>query len=83
MKPPSFWYPRRYGAGSWQSFLLAPMSFIVEKITAGKIRRAPAYISRLPVICIGNVSVGGTGKTPVALALGALLKNAGLTPIYI
>lgn len=31
----------------------------------------------IPVICIGNIVVGGTGKTPVALALAQLLKNSG------
>lgn len=37
----------------------------------------------LPVISIGNVTAGGTGKTPVALALAPLLADLGFTPHFI
>ena len=35
------------------------------------------YRSRLPVICIGNFTAGGGGKTPTAIAVAALLKQLG------
>ena len=41
-------------------------------------RKAP-----VPVICIGNVVVGGAGKTPVAIAVAALLAEAGLRPHFL
>lgn len=41
-------------------------------------RRAP-----VPVVCIGNAVVGGAGKTPVAMAVAALLAGAGLRPHFL
>ena len=35
------------------------------------------------MICVGNLTVGGAGKTPVALALAALLRRAGHQPIFV
>jgi tetraacyldisaccharide 4'-kinase len=39
--------------------------------------------SPLPVICIGNIVVGGAGKTPVSLKIGKLLIKAGYKPHFI
>lgn len=36
------------------------------------------YTTSLPVVCVGGISVGGTGKTPVTIAVGRLLQRAGL-----
>ena len=36
------------------------------------------YVSSLPVLCVGNVVAGGSGKTPTVLALANLLKTNGL-----
>jgi tetraacyldisaccharide 4'-kinase len=44
-------------------------------------RRAQPYHSRLPVICAGNLTVGGTGKTPFALTLCERLKAQGERPV--
>ena len=32
----------------------------------------------IPVVCIGNITVGGSGKTPVTMALQLLLKDMGI-----
>ena len=37
----------------------------------------------VPVVCIGNAVVGGAGKTPVAIAVAALLAGAGLRPHFL
>ncbi|MCD6046556.1 MAG: lpxK [Gammaproteobacteria bacterium] len=51
------------------------IGFIVKKILNQK-----TYRSRLPIIVVGNITVGGTGKTPTILALIKLLQQQGLRP---
>jgi tetraacyldisaccharide 4'-kinase len=52
---------------------------------AGRLHRALArpYCAPIPVICIGNLVVGGAGKTPVAMALGAWLAERGVRPHFV
>jgi tetraacyldisaccharide 4'-kinase len=45
--------------------------------------RQPGIQAPRPVICIGNFTVGGSGKTPVALAVAALLAEAGERPFFL
>lgn len=78
LTPPSFWYPPFTRQERIQSTLLLPLSWIYYGAhylhqALGKGWKAP-----VPVICVGNLTVGGTGKTPTALALCALLKENGL-----
>ena len=39
--------------------------------------------AKLPIICVGNIVVGGAGKTPVALKIGNMLKKAGYSPHFV
>ena len=78
MRTPEFWYPangRRTGPLPW---LLAP--FAMCYMFAGWLRAflARPYRAPVPVICVGNLAAGGTGKTPVALALAARLLDKGV-----
>lgn len=71
MKQPTFWY--RY---SLLSYLLYPLGLIYDMI--GKMRQAwvkPLRLEKDKVICVGNVSVGGNGKTPVALEIATLVQE--------
>jgi tetraacyldisaccharide 4'-kinase len=79
MKTPLFWYKPRSVVGE----LLAPLSVFYS--AGGRLRRALAkpYKAKIPVICVGNVVAGGSGKTPVALALAALLKEAEQKPVFV
>jgi tetraacyldisaccharide 4'-kinase len=73
-REPDWWY----GAGPhWQAALLAPIGKLVGSIAAARLRRADAYRSRLPVICVGNFTVGGSGKTPLALFIARLVAEQG------
>lgn len=76
MKPPAFWF-RPPGA---TALALRPLGALYQ--WAGALRRLTASPLRLPVpvICVGNLSLGGTGKTPVALSLLTRLAAMGLRP---
>lgn len=60
------------------SFLLLPLSLLYSG--AGYLRPliTTKYRARIPVICVGNVTVGGAGKTPVVLAITELLRKNNL-----
>ena len=51
---------------------LTPAGILYNRIQQAKIRRTRAYRSRLPVICVGNATLGGSGKTPLAIAIARL-----------
>jgi len=59
--------------------LLAPLGIAWD--AASRLRRAVArpYRAPVPVICVGNLVAGGSGKTPVVLALAASIATTGLT----
>jgi tetraacyldisaccharide 4'-kinase len=46
-------------------------------------QRSPSAKSPLPVVCIGNFTAGGTGKTPLALLVADRLLRRGLTPVFL
>ncbi|MDD7911310.1 tetraacyldisaccharide 4'-kinase [Pseudovibrio exalbescens] len=79
-KAPAFWWSPTQ---TWQSVALAPLGVAYGLITSGRMKQASQYTSRLPVICIGNFTVGGSGKTPFALALAKMLKAAGYKPAFL
>jgi len=56
---------------------LSPVSILVAGLTAKRVAR-PGWQSPIPVICCGNVVVGGSGKTTLALDLGRRLLAGGL-----
>ncbi len=72
MRAPEFW--KRDGAAS---ALLAPFGALYGLSVAWKARHAKPYRAEARVICVGNLTAGGSGKTPVALAIGARLKARG------
>ncbi|MDO8290039.1 MAG: tetraacyldisaccharide 4'-kinase [Parvibaculum sp.] len=77
MREPNFWKLRRDGGFSIFPSLLSPVAYIWG--AAGRIKRyyARPEIAAVPVICIGNLTAGGTGKTPLALTLAERLISAG------
>ena len=62
---------------------LAPFGTLYGASVAWKRRRSDPYRAAIPVICVGNLSVGGTGKTPVAMAIARLLQQGGVSPAFL
>lgn len=75
MRPPAFW-SRPPGA---LAALLGPLGRIYAGATARRVARR-GMRAAVPVICIGNISVGGTGKTPTVAALVLRLADRGAVP---
>lgn len=75
----SAWYQR----ARWLR-VLRPLSLLVEGIArrryASRFSTSAANALPVPVIIVGNISVGGTGKTPLSIALIDLLRRQGWTP---
>lgn len=74
MKPPAFWQtdgilPR----------LLSPFGAVTARATANRVAR-PGWRAPIPVICVGNATMGGAGKTTVVLDLAARLTALGRRP---
>lgn len=65
MKQPSFWFKDK----SLIAFLLSPFGFLYEKMVWFRLKIKKPHKVKIPVVCVGNISVGGTGKTPLSLAL--------------
>ena len=59
---------------------LLPLAWLVGAVAARRRARARAEPLPVPVIVVGNVIVGGAGKTPTVIALAALLRSWGLNP---
>ncbi len=79
MRAPLFWFtsPDR---PSVLARLLAPLAALYAAGTARRLRRPPKISVTIPVICIGNINAGGTGKTPTTIALIERLIARGHTP---
>ena len=73
MKAPAFW-SRPPGLAST---LLAPLGALYAAATARRLRRRGIRVG-VPVICVGNLTAGGTGKTPTVMALAARLAERGV-----
>jgi len=84
-REPESWYAGRPPSGleRLKNALLAPAEAIYRREVIRRVRRAaPAQVS-VPVICVGNVTAGGTGKTPVALDIGSRALAASLHPHFL
>jgi len=79
MKAPAFWYDR---SPNWVAKLLLPFGVLYGALTARRMARKGRRAA-VPVICIGNFTAGGAGKTPTAIALARALQQAGEAPVFL
>ncbi|MGF0537114.1 tetraacyldisaccharide 4'-kinase [Agrobacterium sp. ES01] len=73
---PPFWWTRR----GWQAIALLPLSFLYGRVAGWRMGVKSRNSVPVPVICVGNFTVGGAGKTPTAAALAREAKARGLQP---
>ncbi len=82
MRAPEFWTGRR-PLDRLLANALAPAGRAYAATVAYKAARAKPYRSCVKVICVGNLTAGGTGKTPVAIAIANALSPRGIRPFFL
>ncbi len=80
LKAPKFWYKKK---DTLYSSSLYPFSLLFRFGTKLRNFLSIKKLSPIPIICIGNIVVGGAGKTPVSLKIGKILIKAGYKPHFI
>jgi len=76
---PPFWWSRH----SLVAYVLAPFSLAYGGLAGWRMGQKPRFVSKAPVLCIGNFIAGGAGKTPTALAFARAAKKSGLKPGFL
>jgi tetraacyldisaccharide 4'-kinase len=85
LRAPAFWHDR---GGTLLPLLLSPFAAMTAAVTAHRVAR-PGWRAPVPVICCGNVTVGGAGKTTLALDLtrrlapGDMAADVGDEPLLL
>lgn len=78
-RTPGFWYDTKSPRARACALLLTPFSWLYA---AGRklhnITRPPPRRAGIPVLCVGNLTAGGSGKTPLALFLFSLIHDQRL-----
>lgn len=77
MRSPDFWFtdPKRPG---WRARVLAPLAALAARATGRRLARGAEVRPGCPVICVGNLNLGGTGKTPAVIATVRRLAERGV-----
>ncbi|WP_062206996.1 tetraacyldisaccharide 4'-kinase [Aureimonas sp. AU12] len=79
-RAPAFWWHEEAG---WQARILGPAAALYGAVSGRRMARGVRAEAGLPVICVGNFTVGGGGKTPTALALGRAALALGRRPGFL
>ena len=82
MKEPRFWSrevdPRSREGAPLTRLLFTPLAMLYARTTANRIARTDPWVAPIPVICVGNLTAGGSGKSPVVAALREKLSRDDL-----
>lgn len=73
---PPFWWTKP----DWRSCALTPVAYVYGTIAGRRLLKAEPPKVAAPVLCIGNFTVGGAGKTPTAIAFAKAAKERGFNP---
>jgi len=77
---PKFWDKNKI---SFFAVLLLPITFLIKFLAFFKNLLTKKYKSSIPIICIGNIYLGGTGKTPLCIEIFSILKDLNMNPAFI
>lgn len=78
LKTPKYWNKK-----GLVSTILLPLGCLYALATSLRIRYIKSKKTSVPVICIGNLTAGGTGKTPVAISIASILQQHNYTPFFV
>ena len=79
LKKPKFW---DYKKPNFLAYLLLPFSYLV--VVNNYLRQKNKIkVQKIKTICVGNIYIGGTGKTPITIELGRILNNLNLKTAFI
>lgn len=76
---PPFWWQKP----DWRAYALYPASAVYAAVARRRMTHAKREKIDIPVLCVGNFTVGGAGKTPVAIALAKQAKRMRLSPGFL
>ena len=76
---PPFWWTK----ADWRAWALAPVSYVYGRVAGSRMANGSRASVPAPVLCVGNFTVGGAGKTPTALALAVAAREKGYTPGFL
>lgn len=76
---PPFWWQKP----DWRAWALVPVAFVYGRIVGARMLRPQKRSVPVPVVCVGNFTVGGAGKTPTAIALARAAIGKGLKPGFL
>tara|TARA_Y100000590_G_scaffold356827_1_gene411295 strand:- start:875 stop:1804 length:930 start_codon:yes stop_codon:yes gene_type:complete len=77
---PKFWDKNKI---SLFSFLLFPIALLIKAVVFFRRSLTKTYQSSVPVVCVGNIYLGGTGKTPLCIEIFLILRNLNTNPIFV
>ena len=77
---PKFWDKNKI---SFFSVLLFPVSLLIKVLSLFKRFLIKTNQSSIPIICVGNIYLGGTGKTPLCIEIFSILKNLNMNPVFV
>ena len=77
---PKFWDKTNI---SFFSVLLIPIALTLKLLSLVKRSVTRSNQCSIPIICVGNIYLGGTGKTPLCIEIFSILKNLNMNPAFI
>ena len=77
---PKFWDKNQI---SFFSILLFPITLLIKVLSSFKHFLTKTYQCSIPIICVGNIYLGGTGKTPLCIEIFSILKNLNKNPVFV
>ena len=77
---PRFWDRRKFSV--WP-YILFPFSIIVNLINLLKFKYSKKEKFNVPIITVGNIYLGGTGKTPLCIEIFQILRSLKLNPAFV